>query len=301
MTCLTLTLTLSLALAAQTPKPGPTEHRPDPDQFPLALHRSMEIDDLDREIQRVHETVLLKRAQLATSQRLAQRGLVSRSDLERDSSDLRYQEAREAEAKAYRALKAHERDVLGQVIPPDERRAYALLLDWVRKQGAIAQVDVDFRAYELKQTRALYQRKAVSREEVENAELAYNTAVAGVSLSRSREAQVLMELAARRGEKAYDPVEYHRLKADYLKARIHYYEVSSEGSHRRLEIARERARLGYIPADEVTLFEKAADEADDSLASEKKALSDHEANAPTRNGTPPSDRDRPRPSRSPIT
>ena len=44
-------LILGLALLAQA--------KIDPDQFPLALHRSMEIDDLDREIQRLHDTVLL--------------------------------------------------------------------------------------------------------------------------------------------------------------------------------------------------------------------------------------------------
>ncbi len=44
----------------------------------------MEIDDLDREIQRLHDNVLLKRAQLASSQRLSQKGLVSRADFERE-------------------------------------------------------------------------------------------------------------------------------------------------------------------------------------------------------------------------
>src|SRR3954454_24103959 len=92
---------LALTLFAQA--------RTDPDQFPLALHRSMEIDDLDREIQRLHDTVLLKQAQLAGTQRLAQRGLVSRTDLERDTSSLKYDEAREAETRAYRALKSYER------------------------------------------------------------------------------------------------------------------------------------------------------------------------------------------------
>ena len=59
-------LILGLALLAQS--------KTDPDQFPLALHRSMEIDDLDREITRLHDTVLLKKAQLSASQRLASRG-----------------------------------------------------------------------------------------------------------------------------------------------------------------------------------------------------------------------------------
>jgi hypothetical protein len=287
MNPLSLTLALGLVLTAQAPKPSASARRADPDQFPLALHRSMEIDDLDREIQRLRDTVSLKRAQLSATQRLATRGLVSRGDLECESADLRYQEAREAEAVAYRALKAHERDVIGQVSPTDDRKTYALLLDWVRKQKAIAQVDADYRAYDLKQTRALYQRKAVSREEMDNAELAHNTALAGVALSRSREAQVLLELAARSGEKPHDPVEYHRLKSEYLKARVRYFEVSAEGAHRRLEIARDRGRLGLLPTGEVALIEKAAAEADTSLAAERKALADHEAVGPQPDARPP--------------
>jgi hypothetical protein len=253
----------------------------DPDQFPLALHRSMEIDDLDREIQRLHDTTILKRSQLATSQRLAQRGLLAQGDLEKETAETRYQEAREAEANAFRALKSYERDVIGQAVPSDERRAYSLLLDWVRKQQGIAQVDVDFRAYQLKQTRRLFNRNAVNRQELEDSELAYNTAEASMALSRSREAQVLMELAARSGEKPYAPEEYHRLKSEYLKARVHYFEISKNGAHRRLEIARDRSRRGLIPTSEIGLFEKAAAEADASLASEQKTLERHESERPT--------------------
>ena len=63
----------------------------------------MEIDDLDREIQRLHDTVLMKRSQFAATQRLAQRGGASRSDLERESPRLHYEEAREVESRAYRS------------------------------------------------------------------------------------------------------------------------------------------------------------------------------------------------------
>ena len=253
------------------------QNKPDPDQFPLALHRSMEIDDLDREIQRLHDTTLMKKAQLAASQRLAQRGLVARGDIERETSEVRYQEAREAETLAYRALKVYERDVMGQAISADERKAYALLLDWVRKQLAIAQIDVDYRDYLVKQNRALLNRKAVSRHEVQDAELAYNTAQANLALSRSREAQVMMELTARSGEKAYDPAEFKRLKSEYLKARVRYYEVTADGAQSRLEIARERSRLGLIPPNEISLFEQAAADAVTSLDSERKALERHES------------------------
>src|SRR3954453_13579515 len=196
-------LILGLALLSQA--------KPDPDLFPLALHRSMEIDDLDREIQRLHDTVIMQRSQLGSTQRLAQRGAASRSDIERELASLRYEEAREVETRAYREIKIYERDVNGHAIGADEQKAYGLILGWVRAQEAIGQVDVDYRSFLLKQTQALYQRKVVSRQELEDAELNYDMATASVPLSQSRQAQVLMELAPRRGEKKYDPDDYERL------------------------------------------------------------------------------------------
>jgi hypothetical protein len=257
-------LILSLALLAQA--------QPDPDQFPLALHRSMEIDDLDREIQRLHDTVLMKRSALASSQRLAQRGSISRTDLEREVASLRYEEAREAESRAYRELKLYERDVMGHAIPPDEQRAYGLLLNWIKAQEAIGQVDVDYRGFLLRQNQALYQRKAIGRQELEDAELNHDMAVASVALSQSRQAQVLMELAARRGDKKYDPAEYDRLKTSYHQARIRYFEMVSTAAHRRFAIAQERSRRGLIPATELPLFQKSIDDADVALAAERKKL-----------------------------
>ena len=255
---------VGLALLAQ-PKadPGPSPH---------VLHLSMEIDDLDREIQRLHDSVLLRRGQLAGTQRLSQRGLVSRTDLERDTADLRYQEAHEEESIAYRALKTHERDVLARAVPADEVKAYTLLLDWLKTQEAIAQVDRDFRAFTRKQTRALFQRKAVAKQEIDAAELAFNTAEANIALSRSRQAKVLLELAARRGAKPVDPSEYERLKLDYLKAQIRYYEVTVEGARNRLEIAVERSKRGLIPSQELAIFQQAATDAEATLAEERKKL-----------------------------
>ncbi|SIO03354.1 hypothetical protein SAMN05444166_2128 [Singulisphaera sp. GP187] len=263
------TLLLALALIGQT--------KSDPDQFPLALHRSMEIDDLDREIQRLHDTVLLKRAQLVSTKRLSQRGLVSRADLERESASLRYEEAHEAESTAYRNLKIYERDVMGRVISADEVKAYSLLLDWVKKQATMAQVDLDFRDYTLKQTRVLFQRKAISRQELDDAEQAFNTAQASLALSKSREAQIVMELAARRGEKSYDSVEYQRLKGSYLKARIQYFEVVTAGSKSQLTIAQQRSARGLIATEDVALFQRAVDDAEAALAAERKKLEENES------------------------
>ena len=273
---------LLVALAASVPG----QSKVDPDQFPLALHRSMEIDDLDREIQRLHDTVLLKRAQLASSQRLANRNLLSREELERETADVLYNEAREAESIAYRALKVYERDVLGQAAPTDEKKAFSLILEWVRRQQAIAKVDVDFRAFSLKRTRALYNRSTVSRQELDEAELAHDAALASLAMSRSREAQVLMELAARSGEKLYSATEYHRLKTEYLEARVRYFEITADGVRRRRDIARDRSRVGLIPANELPIFERAATDAEIALEAERKALAEHKASPPSSN--PPS-------------
>jgi hypothetical protein len=273
-------LILGLALLAQS--------KPDPDLFPLALHRSMEIDDLDREIQRLHDTVIMKRAQLASTQRLSRRGMASRSDMERELASLRYEEAREVETRAYREIKVYERDVNGKSIPGDEQKEYALILSWVKAQEAIGQVDVDYRTFLLKQTQALYQRKAVNRQELEDAELNHDMAVASVALSQSRQAQVLMELAARTGEKKYDSSEYDRLRAAYLKARIRYFEIMAASSHRRYEIAQERSRRGLIPPSELPIFQKSCDDTDAALAAERKKLDKPEAApAPSATTAPP--------------
>jgi hypothetical protein len=258
----------------------------DPDQFPLALHWSMEIDDLDREIQRLHGSVLQKRTQLATGQRLAERGIMSRADLAAETASVRLDEAREAEMIAYRALKVYERDVLGHAAPPDEAKAYALLLDWVKKQEAIAQVDVAYREFLVRQSRNLYQRKAINRQELEDDELNLTMSQASVALSRSRQARVAVELAARKDEKALNPTEYARLRTEYLKTRVRYFEITAELAHRRLDLARDRSRRGLIPPNEIAIFEKKADDADTSLDEARKTLEAPEPD-PTPAPTPP--------------
>jgi multidrug resistance efflux pump len=272
MHAMTTALIVGLALIAQ-PKAG---H----DLPPLALHRNMEIEDLDRELQRLHDAVLVKRSQLASTQRLAQRNLASQSDLAAETADCRLNEAREAETLSYRALRAYERDVMGGVIPADDDKAYELLLDWLRKQEAIAQADLDFRDYTLRQTRALFQKKVVSRQEFEEAGINFLMAEAAVALSRSRQAQVLMDMASKRDGRPFDEAEYNRLKTEYLKARVRYHEVVAEGARTRLDIAQERSRRGLIPANEMAIFRKADDEAEANLASERKRLDESQAPPP---------------------
>ncbi|WP_422930584.1 hypothetical protein [Singulisphaera sp. PoT] len=269
-------LLIALALLSQG--------KPDPDQFPIALHRSMELDDLDREIQRLHDSVLVKRSQFESSQRLAGRGLLSPAELERDGATLRYEEAHEAETLAYRALKEYERDVIGRAVSPDEVKAYSLLLDWLKKQEAMARVDLKYRDYCLDQARKLFQKNAVSRQEVEDTDVSKNMAEASVALSQSRQAQVSMELAARKGEKSYDSAEYEKLKGDYLKARIRYFEIVSKGARNRLAFAQERSRRKLIPVEEIAIFRKAVSDADANLAGERQKL--EQAQPAPSNGSP---------------
>ena len=62
----------------------------DADQFPLALHRSMELDDQDREIRRQHDLVIARKSSLAGTAKLAERGLVSRDDYQKAVTDVRF-------------------------------------------------------------------------------------------------------------------------------------------------------------------------------------------------------------------
>ena len=69
----------------------------DPDNYPLALRRSIEVDDLVRAIRRQHNVVLIKKALLDTTRRLARRDAISPAELEQAIADIRYQEAWEAD------------------------------------------------------------------------------------------------------------------------------------------------------------------------------------------------------------
>ena len=93
-------------------------------------------------------------------------------------------------------------------------------------------------------------------------------------------AQILLELAARTGERKFDAAEVHRLKTDYLKARIRYFEATAEGARRRATLARDRARLGLLPASDLDGFERAANDAALALDAERKTLTRHEAERP---------------------
>lgn len=263
---------MSLPLLLGVALLSPAQAQPAPDHFPLALHRSMEVDDIEREIQRQHEVILARRAHLATTRHLVQKGAASRSDLEGELADVHFQEAKEAELIAYRNLKEYERDVLSRAIPADDALGYSLLLDLLKKQEAMAQVELDYRAQRLQQDQELYRRRVLTRSELDEAQIDYDSARASVALSQARQAQVALDLATRTGAQAPDPGEARRLKVEYLKARIRYYEVRAAGARSRLTSAQERARLGLIALDQVEIFQKVYDECQEDLATERKQL-----------------------------
>lgn len=258
-----------LALAA-----APAQARNDPGRFPLALHRSMELDDLDREIRRQHDMVLVKRAELASTRTLARKGAVPPMDLAREEADVRYQEAREAEMVAYRAMKQYEHDVLARKTTADDAQGYSLLLDLLKKQETMASIELEYRTYTFKHVKLLKERNAASREEEEAAELDYHSAKAALALARAREAQVSLELAMRVGEKNFDRNEQYRLQADYQKALVTYAEVVTAGAKSRLEHALARGRGGEVEAAAIESLRRAYNDAIASLNKAKKDLED---------------------------
>ena len=45
---------------------------------------------------------------------------------------------------AHRALEVYERDAVRWAIPPDKAKEYTLLLDWLKRRGAMAKAKADF-------------------------------------------------------------------------------------------------------------------------------------------------------------
>jgi hypothetical protein len=251
----------------------------DPAPSVLSSHLGMEIDDLDFEIRRQHDALQVARSRLAATQRSLQRGTASRSEVEQVGADVRSLEAREAEANAFRALKAYERDVLSGVAKADEERSFRLVLELLRAQELMAQVEVDFQAYRLNQDEALLVRGAISRPERDGARIDHDTARLHVALSRARQAQVTLEHAA--GARPVDPDEVRRLKMAYLQARVRYYEIGLILARARLDMAKERLRLGRLSSSDVAFYQQAVDGAEALFTAERKRLEEPDAPTPS--------------------
>jgi hypothetical protein len=273
-------LLLGLALAGQASNDAPAA-KDAPASSLLALHMGTELDDLDYEIRRQESALNLARARLETTQRAVQRGTASRSELQQVTADVRSLEAREGEAVAFRALKAYERDLISGAAAADEEKAYMLVLDLLKKQEAMAQVELEFQAYRLKQDDALLARGAISRPERDAAELDYDTARLHVVLSRTRQAQLTLEHASKAGPKAADPADLPKLKTAYLQSRVQYYEIGTTIAKSRLDMAKDQLRHGRLAASDVDHYQKAYDSADETLTAERKRLDDPSAPPPT--------------------
>jgi multidrug resistance efflux pump len=266
-------LLLGLALVAQAAKDAPASSL-------LASHIGMELDDLDYEIRRQESALQLAKGRLISTQRALQRGVASRSELEQVNADVRSLEAREAEAVAFRDLKEYQRDVLNGTVQADDEKIYALLLDLLKKQETMAQVELDLQGYLLKQDDALLARGAIGRPERDGVALDFDMARLHVALSRTRQAQLALEHASKPGPKAATPSDGQKLKIQYLQSRVQYYEIGAAIAKSRVDMAKDQLRHGLMTASDVDYYEKALDAAEQTLAAERKRLEQPDAPAP---------------------
>lgn len=262
---------ISLVLAGQPAADAPAN------RTALAAHLSFEIDDLDNEIKRHQGALRMAQERLASTQRALERGTASRSELETVTTDLRALEAREAESIAFRALKAYDRDVQNGAIAHDEDQAYALVLDLLRKQEAMAQVELVSKTNRLRQQDALVARGAGSQAELANAELDYDTARMHLALSQARQAQLTLEHGQRKRAAA---AEAAGLRTACLQARVRYYEIAGGIAKSRLDMARDMQRHQRMTPSDVDYYQRRFDEADRLLEAERKRMADPDAAVP---------------------
>ena len=186
----------------------------------------------------------------------------------------------EESRRAYRDLKAHERDVLQGATPADTVQSQTLLLNLLRKQEAMARVEMEYRAFRLKQEQSLLERGATSRFQRDLAALEYEAARGNVEIGVARQAQGEMEIAARSGKGPDDPGEFLLKKLDYIRARIRYSEVRVATIRRRLELALQIQRAGLTTDAEVDALKAMLRSAMEDLEAERKLLVDPKAPLP---------------------
>lgn len=260
----------------------------DPDQFPFALHRNMEIDDLERAIRHQRDEVAQLQARLKTSRKLMGQGALSNAELRRDQFVLDLEQAREQELRAFQTLKIHERDVLGQKIPHDEVKSYELILNLLRKQEAMGRVDLEYRRYLADQTSALAKVGAQSRQDRDLAETDYRSALANVAISIARQRQVELELGVRRGQITPNSEEFRRRKSVALRALIEYHLVARESARLRLRLSESRVERGLTMEGELEEHRRALTDLDESIASDREKL--RQLDEESANSTKPIDR-----------
>jgi len=279
---------LLLTLALLGPVEADDAANARPGRAALAFLLGVEVDDLERDTKRQHETVLASRQRLATAQRMAQRGFASVDAVEQEAADARFQEAREAEMTSVRILKAYQRDVLTGDSRPDARKEYELVLDVLKSQEATARVESDFREFKLKQALALSRRGVLSRPERDTAELEAANAQASVALLKVRQAGLALAHARRPGADRAEADEVPRLELAHLRALVEHETLAATVARSRFEQARDRGRPAATPA-ELEALQKVSDEATGTLAADRKRLARAEAEAgPVPEGVRPS-------------
>jgi hypothetical protein len=145
----------------------------------------------------------------------------------------------------------------------------------------MAQVEVDFQGYRLKQEESLLVRGAVSRPERDNAALDYDMARLHVAVSRARQALLVVEHVSKPVVPIVDPAVVQRLKTEYLQARVQYYEIGASIAKTRLEMAREQLRRRQFSQGDMEYYQKAYDTASEQLKIERERLADPDAALPT--------------------
>ena len=183
----------------------------DPENYALALRRSIEVDDLDRAIRHEHHEVLLWKAWLDSARQLARRSAISPAELEVAVAKVAFHEALEAERIACRALIAHDRDTYGWAIPFDGVKEYTLSLDWWQRSQDLAQVVAELCASWLAQDRKLFECKATSHLNWVQSCLAFDEARAKLASIQAEQARISWKLAALTDQAAIDPTELLRL------------------------------------------------------------------------------------------
>ena len=238
----------------------------DPENYALALRRSIELDDLDRAIRHQHHEVLLWKAHLDHAQQLARRAAISPAELEWALAHVRFLEALEAERIACRALIAYDRDTRGWALPPDGLKEYTLLLDWLKRKEDMAQVEAGYLASRLVQDRKLFECRAMSPANWVLSCRDREAARAEVALYQAEQARFSWKLAVLTGQAAVDPAELLRLRIAGFRASVRYHEATTARFQVRLEKAEQLLRKDFITGIEFNRCQRAYDSAGSALA-----------------------------------
>jgi CHAT domain-containing protein/tetratricopeptide (TPR) repeat protein len=242
----------------------------DPENYALALRRSIEVDDLDRAIRHEHHEVLLWKAWLDSARQLARRSAISPAELEVAVAKVAFHEALEAERIACRALIAHDRDTYGWAIPFDGVKEYTLSLDWWQRSQDLAQVVAELCASWLAQDRKLFECKATSHLNWVQSCLAFDEARAKLASIQAEQARISWKLAALTDQAAIDPTELLRLRITSSRASVRYHTTMVSRSRTALEKAEEMFGKQFITGIEFNQRKRHFDDACRALAVAQK-------------------------------